>query len=163
MPSAPPTCRRSSTTPACKPSSASRAVTARYGCCRSSTSAACASILKWVVGFSDVTMLHLALGRLGVESLHATMPGKFRFGSEETADCDRLRRSAAQCSAGTAAAYRHRPTPAQLPGHGPRTPHGRQPCDRLLVARHTQEPDFDAPHGALHRGGRRTHVPPSTA
>lgn len=41
---------------------------------------------KWVVGFSDVTMLHLALGRLGVESLHATMPGKFRFGSEETAD-----------------------------------------------------------------------------
>lgn len=28
---------------------------------------------KWIVGFSDVTMLHLALGRLGVESLHATM------------------------------------------------------------------------------------------
>ena len=39
---------------------------------------------KWVVGFSDVTMLHLALGRLGVESLHATMPGKFRFGRDET-------------------------------------------------------------------------------
>jgi muramoyltetrapeptide carboxypeptidase len=29
-------------------------------------------------------MLHLALGRLGVESLHATMPGKFRFGRDET-------------------------------------------------------------------------------
>lgn len=39
---------------------------------------------KWIVGFSDVTMLHLALGRLGVESLHATMPGKFRFGRDET-------------------------------------------------------------------------------
>ena len=38
---------------------------------------------KWIVGFSDVTMLHMALGRLGVESLHATMPGKFRFGIDE--------------------------------------------------------------------------------
>ena len=38
---------------------------------------------KWIVGFSDVTMLHMALGRLGVESLHATMPGKFRFGADE--------------------------------------------------------------------------------
>lgn len=38
---------------------------------------------KWIVGFSDVTMLHMALGRLGIESLHATMPGKFRFGADE--------------------------------------------------------------------------------
>lgn len=41
---------------------------------------------KWIVGFSDVTMLHLALGRLGVESIHATMPGRFRFGRDENAD-----------------------------------------------------------------------------
>lgn len=38
---------------------------------------------KWLVGFSDVTMLHLALHRLGVESLHAAMPGQFRFGDKE--------------------------------------------------------------------------------
>jgi len=38
---------------------------------------------KWIVGFSDVTMLHMALGQLGIESLHATMPGKFRFGADE--------------------------------------------------------------------------------
>lgn len=42
----------------------------------------------------------------------------------------------------------------------PRTPHGRQPCDRLLVARHTRGTRLRRPHGALHRGGRRTHVPP---
>ncbi|WP_295938621.1 LD-carboxypeptidase [uncultured Alistipes sp.] len=38
---------------------------------------------KWIVGFSDVTTLHLALTKLGVESLHATMPGKFLFGNDE--------------------------------------------------------------------------------
>lgn len=34
---------------------------------------------KWVVGFSDITMLHMALGREGVESIHGTMPSKFQF------------------------------------------------------------------------------------
>ena len=29
---------------------------------------------KWIVGFSDVTAIHLRLARLGVQSLHATMP-----------------------------------------------------------------------------------------
>ncbi|HEX8531766.1 MAG TPA: LD-carboxypeptidase [Cytophagales bacterium] len=29
---------------------------------------------KWLVGYSDITTLHLHLHRLGVESLHATMP-----------------------------------------------------------------------------------------
>ncbi|MDR0414782.1 MAG: LD-carboxypeptidase [Prevotellaceae bacterium] len=33
---------------------------------------------KWLAGYSDVTALHLALYRLGVESLHAAMP--FSFG-----------------------------------------------------------------------------------
>ncbi|MDR0566140.1 MAG: LD-carboxypeptidase [Prevotellaceae bacterium] len=32
---------------------------------------------KWLVGYSDVTAFHLALYRLGVESLHAAMPFKF--------------------------------------------------------------------------------------
>jgi muramoyltetrapeptide carboxypeptidase len=29
---------------------------------------------KWIAGFSDVTAIHLNLARLGVQSLHATMP-----------------------------------------------------------------------------------------
>ncbi|MDR1023925.1 MAG: LD-carboxypeptidase [Prevotellaceae bacterium] len=32
---------------------------------------------KWLVGYSDTTAFHLALYRLGVESLHAAMPFKF--------------------------------------------------------------------------------------
>jgi muramoyltetrapeptide carboxypeptidase len=29
---------------------------------------------KWIIGFSDVTVLHGHLNRMGIESLHATMP-----------------------------------------------------------------------------------------
>ena len=29
---------------------------------------------KWIIGFSDVTVLHSHLNRMGIESLHATMP-----------------------------------------------------------------------------------------
>ena len=32
---------------------------------------------KWIVGFSDVTVLHVKLSRLGVPSLHASMPFYF--------------------------------------------------------------------------------------
>lgn len=37
---------------------------------------------KWIVGFSDITTLHLALRRLGIESIHGPMPGGFRFEEE---------------------------------------------------------------------------------
>lgn len=39
---------------------------------------------KWIVGYSDVTALHLHLHRLGVESLHATMPLLFTRDSERS-------------------------------------------------------------------------------
>lgn len=38
---------------------------------------------KWVVGFSDITMLHLALRKLGVESIHGPMPTGFLFDEED--------------------------------------------------------------------------------
>ena len=38
---------------------------------------------KWLVGFSDVTMLHLALHRLRVESIHGAMPTSFVFDKED--------------------------------------------------------------------------------
>ena len=47
---------------------------------------------KWVVGFSDITTLHLALFRLGIESIHGTMPGAFRF-DEEDISAESLRRA----------------------------------------------------------------------
>ena len=38
---------------------------------------------KWLVGFSDITTLHLALAHLGVESIHGPMPGSSLFWEEE--------------------------------------------------------------------------------
>lgn len=32
---------------------------------------------KWIVGFSDITALHLKLHNIGVESIHGLMPGQF--------------------------------------------------------------------------------------
>lgn len=34
---------------------------------------------KWIVGYSDVTMFHLALYKQGVESIHGTMPVSFKY------------------------------------------------------------------------------------
>jgi muramoyltetrapeptide carboxypeptidase len=39
---------------------------------------------KWLAGYSDITAFHLALYRLGVESLHAAMP--FKFTNEASVD-----------------------------------------------------------------------------
>ena len=36
---------------------------------------------KWVIGFSDITVLHLALSKMGIPSLHATMPLNFKKNS----------------------------------------------------------------------------------
>ena len=38
---------------------------------------------KWIVGFSDITLLHLVLRRLGVESIHGAMPSSFVFDEED--------------------------------------------------------------------------------
>lgn len=39
---------------------------------------------KWVVGYSDITVLHNSIHRLGVETLHATMPINFYKDEEAT-------------------------------------------------------------------------------
>lgn len=41
---------------------------------------------KWVVGYSDVTVLHAKLQSLGVESLHATMPINFKDNTSQSLD-----------------------------------------------------------------------------
>ncbi len=46
---------------------------------------------KWIVGFSDITTLHLALRRLGIESIHGPMPGGFRFREDEEDSSESLR------------------------------------------------------------------------
>ncbi len=38
---------------------------------------------KWIVGFSDVTILHNALHNRGAESIHALMPSTLKLGNEE--------------------------------------------------------------------------------
>jgi muramoyltetrapeptide carboxypeptidase len=37
---------------------------------------------KWLVGFSDITVLHAALSKLGVESIHGQMPINFSYTNE---------------------------------------------------------------------------------
>jgi muramoyltetrapeptide carboxypeptidase len=39
---------------------------------------------KWMVGFSDITVLHLALSQMKIPSLHATMPLNFEKNSPES-------------------------------------------------------------------------------
>ena len=41
---------------------------------------------KWIVGYSDVTVLHAKLQSLGVESLHATMPINFNNNTQQSLD-----------------------------------------------------------------------------
>jgi muramoyltetrapeptide carboxypeptidase len=51
-----------------------------YGCARLLQKVDFAGLRKnpkWLAGYSDITAFHLALYRLGVESLHAAMPFKF--------------------------------------------------------------------------------------
>ena len=47
---------------------------------------------KWLVGFSDITALHLVLRRLGIESIHGTMPSRFTFDAEDPS-ADALRQA----------------------------------------------------------------------
>lgn len=46
---------------------------------------------KWIVGFSDITVLHNALHRIGVASLHAQMP--FNIAGKSEASKDTLRKA----------------------------------------------------------------------
>lgn len=41
---------------------------------------------KWIVGYSDITVLHAKLQSIGVESLHATMPINFSDNSSQSLD-----------------------------------------------------------------------------
>ncbi len=45
---------------------------------------------KWIVGFSDITVLHSTLHLLGVESIHGTMPALFSKQSTESVESLRL-------------------------------------------------------------------------
>lgn len=60
-----------------------------YGCVRIVEQVQWANLLrqpKWIVGFSDVTVLHHKAFDLGVESIHATMPLNYRENSPEAMD-----------------------------------------------------------------------------
>lgn len=41
---------------------------------------------KWIVGYSDVTVIHAKMQSLGIESLHATMPINFQDNSKQALD-----------------------------------------------------------------------------
>ena len=47
---------------------------------------------KWLVGFSDITVLHAKLNTLGIESIHGPMPVKFPEDGSETDDIIKLKK-----------------------------------------------------------------------
>lgn len=72
---------------------------------------------KWIVGFSDITLLHLALRRLGIESIHGPMPGSFVFDKERNQDGKRLQTAGnANTTSETAPAATHAATHAATDG-----------------------------------------------
>lgn len=52
---------------------------------------------KWIVGYSDVTVLHAALNNLGIETIHATMVKEF---ADSLKDCSRNLSSLKEALAG---------------------------------------------------------------
>jgi len=46
---------------------------------------------KWLIGFSDITVLHAKLNTLGIESIHGPMPVKFPDDGSESDDLVRLK------------------------------------------------------------------------
>lgn len=60
-----------------------------YGCVRIVEKIQWANLLrepKWIVGFSDITVLQLKAAELGVASLHSTMPLNYQENSKEAID-----------------------------------------------------------------------------
>lgn len=58
-----------------------------YGCVQLVDLINWSSILrqpKWVIGFSDITVFHQRLQRLGLKSIHGTMPLNFKENSEDS-------------------------------------------------------------------------------
>lgn len=75
---------------------------------------------KWIVGFSDISVLHNALNNLGVASLHAQMP--FNIGAKTEESRESLRRAlfgeehVVQCSKFELRASNNEQQPTNLPG-----------------------------------------------
>ena len=82
---------------------------------------------KWVAGFSDITMLHLALRKLRIESIHGPMPSGFRFDGEEDPSAESLR----QALFGETECIEVEPHPLNQPG----TASGRLAGGNLTVSR----------------------------
>lgn len=66
---------------------------------------------KWIVGFSDITALHLKLHRLGLESIHGSMPTQFSnpVYAESVASLKEMLFNADQTVIATQAAINNRP------------------------------------------------------
>ena len=57
-----------------------------YGCVRIVDNINWAGLLlqpKWIIGFSDITVFHHRLNKIGVKSIHGTMPLNFESNSDE--------------------------------------------------------------------------------
>lgn len=87
-----------------------------YGCGRIIDNIDCAPLLaapKWVAGFSDITLLHARLQRLGLQSIHSAMPQTFAAGETDNRSLHTLR----QALFGTLTGYRIAPHPLNRHGH----------------------------------------------
>jgi muramoyltetrapeptide carboxypeptidase len=67
-----------------------------YGCSRVVDAVDFSPLLqhpKWLVGYSDITVLHARWNRMGVASIHGVMSGKFPAGGEDNESTESLRKA----------------------------------------------------------------------
>ncbi|MBU6331653.1 MAG: LD-carboxypeptidase, partial [Bacteroidetes bacterium] len=90
---------------------------------------------KWVVGYSDITVLHAHLHQMGFRSMHAAMPVQFP-GSAMPAQSTSGATPAQSTSGATPAQSTSGATPAQGPEPGVVPAHWRAWLDELMAPDH---------------------------
>ena len=116
-----------------------------YGCGRIIDSVDCAPLLtnpKWLVGFSDITVIHARLQRLGLQSIHGAMPKNF----PASTDGNESVRSLRQALTGTLQGYTVPPHPLNKPGKARGWLRGG---NLSLLAAGAATPDDVTPDGAV--------------
>ena len=121
--SGPRICSRCSTTAILRPFYVPGADMARYGLSGSSNFAGFLKHPKWIVGYSDITVLHAALQQcLGIESIHGAMPRVVPPEEPDVASFDSLR----AMLFGEVSEYRMQPHQLNRPGKAEGIAGGRE-------------------------------------
>ncbi|MDR2361179.1 MAG: LD-carboxypeptidase [Prevotellaceae bacterium] len=116
-----------------------------YGCCRIVDWVDFSPLLdspKWLIGFSDITVLHARLQRVGLQSIHGLMPNRFPITTDNVESAESLR----QALTGKLQGYTIPAHPLNKPG----TARGvLQGGNLSILASMAATPDDIVPDGAI--------------